>query len=143
MYKGCEKMIFRIKKIYICISWYFFIMLGWVVITNKIEKFLLCLSALIIHEIGHIMMIKILKEKITMFHVLPFGFCCRLKNQNKVRTENMIKILLAGPATSLLVAGLFLWTKNFSIANFIIGLLNLLPIWNLDGGKAVKIIANR
>ena len=78
-------MIFHIKKLYISISWYFFIMIAWVILTNKIESFLLCLSALIIHEMGHIITIFLLKEKISIFYILPFGFCCRLKNQNKMK----------------------------------------------------------
>ena len=137
-------MIFHIKKLYICISWYFFIILAWVVLTNKAEAFLLCLGALIIHEFGHIITIYILEEKINIFYILPFGFCCRLKNQNKISNENMLKILLAGPVTSILVAGFFvLWTKEFAIVNFIIGLFNLLPLGDLDGGRAEKIIAKK
>lgn len=134
-------MIFHIKKLYICISWYFFIMMAWVILTNKSDTFLLCLCALIIHEMGHIVMIYVLKEKINIFYILPFGFCCRLKNQNKISNESMIKILLAGPATSILVAGVFiLWTKEFATANFIIGIFNLLPVWNLDGGRLSNFI---
>jgi len=136
-------MIFHINKIYICISWYFLIMIIWVIFTGKIEAFFLCLLALIIHEAGHIITIYRLKEKINIFYILPFGFCCRLKNQNKNKNKNMIKILLAGPATSLCVAGLFLWTKEFSLVNLIIGIFNLLPIGNLDGGRVARIVKNR
>jgi len=137
-------MIFHIKKLYICISWYFFIMLAWILLTNKIEAFLLCLFSLIIHELGHIVAIYALKEKISVLYILPFGFCCRLRNQNKISNKNMIKILLAGPAFSIFAAGLFiLWTKELSIVNFIIGIFNLLPIGSLDGGRVVKVIENK
>ena len=143
MVKGCEQMIFHIKNMYVCVSWYFFIMIGWVILTNKTKVFLLCLVALIIHEAGHIITIYILKEKVSIFHILPLGFCCRLKNQNRISNENMIKILLFGPVTSICVAGLFLWTKEFSIVNLMIGLFNLLPFGNLDGGRVVKIIEKK
>lgn len=137
-------MIFHIKKVYLCISFYFFIMLGWVILTHKIEEFLLCLFALIIHEIGHIIMVYVLKENVSIFYILPFGFCCRLKNQSKISNKNMTKILLAGPATSVCVAGfLILWTKEFALANFIVGVFNLLPIGNLDGGRMSKLIENK
>ena len=135
-------MIFRIKKLYICISWYFLIMLGWVILTHKIQSFLLCLLALMIHEMGHISMILVLKEQISIFYILPFGFCCRLKNQNQILNKKMIEILLAGPVASIVTSVLFLWTKEFALANFIIGLFNLLPISSLDGGRIVKIIDN-
>ena len=133
-------MIFKIKKIYVCISLYFFFLLAWVIFTTKIESFLLCLFALIIHEAGHIVLIYMLKEKINIFYILPFGFCCRLKNQNKTSDEKMKKILLAGPVTSIVVSGLFIfWTKEFAIVNFIIGLFNFLPFGNLDGGRLIKL----
>jgi len=137
-------MVFCIKKLYICVSWYFFIILTWIVFTNKIESFLLCMLALIIHELGHIFAIYKLKEKINIFYVLPFGFCCRLKNQNKISGKNMLKILIAGPATSVLVAGFFvLWTKEFALVNFIVGLFNLLPIGELDGGRIYYLLSKK
>ena len=89
-------MIFHIKKLYICISWYFYIMLIWIILTGKIESFFLCITALTLHELGHIITIYSLKEKISIFYILPFGFCCRLKNQNKISNKNMMKILLSG-----------------------------------------------
>lgn len=137
-------MIFHIRNLYLYISWYFFIVLGWVILTNKIDSFLLCLLALIIHEFGHIVIAYILKEKINIFYILPFGFCCRLKNQNKINNKRMLKILLAGPVTSILVTGFFVfWTKEFAIANFIVGLFNFLPFGNLDGGRIIKIAENK
>ena len=137
-------MIFRINKIYLCVSWYFFLIVVWTIFTNKIESFLLCLSALIFHELGHIFVINILKEKINIFFMLPFGFCCRLKNQNKISDKNMMKILLAGPVTSFCVAGFFvLWTKDFAVINFIIGLFNLLPIGELDGGRIMETLIKK
>jgi len=137
-------MIFHIKKLYISISWYFFIMMLWIMLTNKMHSFLLCLLALLIHELGHIIFIYVLKEQINIFYILPFGFCCRLKNQHKIMNKNMIKILLAGPATSICVAGfLFFWTREFSLTNFIIGVFNLLPIGNLDGGRLMKILEKK
>lgn len=144
LYEGCDQMIFCIKKLYLCISWYFFIIVAWVLLTEKIAPFLLCLSALGVHELGHIAMICIQKEKISIFYILPFGFCCRLKNQNKICEKKMLKILLSGPVTSFCVAGLFtLWTKEFAMMNFIIGLFNLLPIGELDGSRIMKSIAKK
>jgi len=53
----------------------------------------------------------------------------------------MIKIIIAGPAVSLLMAGLFLfWTKDFAIINLMIGLVNLFPIGELDGMRVLNLI---
>ena len=42
---------------------------------------------------------------------------------------------------SFTVAGLvFLWTKEFALVNLIIGIFNLIPIGNLDGGRIFRIL---
>ena len=110
-------------------------------LSGKIEAFGLCLSALIIHEMGHILTAYIFGEKVSVFYILPFGFCCRLKNQSKVKKENMMKILIAGPATSIIVAGLFVfWTKEFALVNLLLGVFNLLPVGKLDGGRIIDLL---
>lgn len=136
-------MIFRIKGLYVSVSYYFVLMIAWVVFSGKIKTFFLCALALLIHEAGHITTIWLQKERINIFYILPFGFCCKLKNQNKISEMNMIKILLAGPVTSLLVAGLFLfWTKEFALINLVIGVFNLLPLGSLDGGRIFKFFSS-
>lgn len=135
-------MIFRLKNIYICISWYFWIMLGFILVSGRIQIFLSCLIALLLHELGHIVAIYFFNEKISIFYILPFGFCCRLKNQNKISNKNMIKILLAGPVTSIIVAGFFIfWTTKIAIVSFVIGVFNFLPFWDLDGGRLREMLS--
>lgn len=134
-------MIFKLKKTYLIISPYFFILPVWAIITSKTTVFMLCFTGLILHELGHIAMIYMLKERIAVFSVLPFGFSCRLYNQKYVKPKNMIKILASGPATNIIVAGLFfLWTENFATANFIIGIINLIPLGEMDGGRLIKFL---
>lgn len=134
-------MLFKIKNVYISISTYFFLMIAWVVIFSRINEFLYCLISLFLHELGHIFMIYGLKEKISIFYIIPFGFSCRLKNQSKIDRRKMLKIILAGPVTSFVVAGLvFLWTKEFAVTNLIIGIFNLIPVGNLDGGRIFRIL---
>jgi len=86
-------------------------------------------------------MIFALKEKIAIFRIVPIGFSCRLKNQSKVSRKNMMKILIAGPAVNFLMAGLFfLWTNEFAVMNFLLGIFNLLPVGELDGGRLFQLI---
>ena len=132
-------MIFKIFGIYISVSWLFLSMICFAIFSGKTLAFLLCFFALILHELGHILMVYFLHEKINIFYILPFGFCCRLKNQSKISKDKMIKILLAGPLASLIVSGLFLfWTRDFSLVNFVVGIFNLLPFGMLDGGRLIR-----
>ena len=134
-------MLIRIKKVYISISIYFLVMIIWVLLTGKIQEFFCCLVALLLHEFGHIIMIYLLKEKISVFYIIPFGFSCRLKNQSKIGQRKLLKIILAGPVTSFIVAGLaFFGIKDFAIINLIIGIVNFIPIGSLDGGRIFRIL---
>lgn len=134
-------MLFKIKNVYVSVSVYFFLMVGWIIISDRINEFIYCLIALFLHEMGHILTIYKLKEKISVFYIIPFGFSCSLKNQSKIKSNKMLKIIFAGPATSFIVAGLvFLWTKEFAVTNFIIGVFNLIPLGNLDGGRIFRIL---
>ena len=131
----------KLFNTYILISPYLLLILLWCIITNKLKELLLCFLALFIHECGHIVMIFILKERISIFKILPFGFSCKLKNQSKIDNNKLLKILIAGPATSFIVAGLSLfWTNDFAIINLIIGFVNLLPIYELDGMRIINIL---
>ena len=134
-------MLFKLGKVYVSISIYFLLMVCWVVITNRLSEFLCCLVALIFHELGHIFMIYFLKEKISVFYIIPFGFSCRLKNQSRIEQRKLLKILLAGPLTSFTVFGLaFFYLKDFSVINLIIGIFNFVPIGCLDGGRIFRIL---
>lgn len=133
----------RIKLLntYIIISPLFFGVVTWSIIMNKQIDFLVCFLALIIHELGHIITAYSLNERISIFKILPIGFSCKLKNQSHIKTKKLIKIIIAGPAVSLVTAGLFLfWTKEFAIINLMIGLVNLFPIGELDGMRIISII---
>jgi len=133
-------MIFRVKKLYVTVSPLFFVVLVWVFFTNQMMMFFCCFFALCLHEMGHIMMIWMLKEKISIFRIVPLGFSCRLKNQSRVLRKNMMKILIAGPAVNFLVAGLFyFWTKEFAMMNFLLGVFNLVPVGELDGGRLFQL----
>ena len=131
----------KLKNTYIVISPFFFAIVIWSLALNKQSDFLICLVALIIHELGHIITICLLKEEISVFQILQVGFSCRLKNQSHIETNKLIKIIIAGPVVSLIAAGLFLfWTKEFAIINLIIGLVNLFPVGELDGMRIMNII---
>jgi len=135
-------MIFRVKRLYVTVSPLFFVVLFWSVFTGRSGAFLICLLALLLHEMGHIFMILMMREKIAIFRIIPFGFSCRLKNQSKISAEKMRKILIAGPATNFFVAGLFfLWTKEFAVINVLLGMFNLLPVGELDGGRLFQLFA--
>lgn len=131
----------KLGDTYIIISPYFWIGILWCCINNKLKEFLICFIALTMHEAGHLIVAYWLKESVAVLKILPIGFMCRLKNQTQIEIRKMIKILIAGPAVSILMAGLFLfWTKDFAIINLMVGLVNLFPVGELDGMRILNII---
>jgi len=137
-------MIFRIKNFYITISPYIFLLIVIFLLKCKLSSLFLCVLSLTIHELGHIIIACIVGEKISILKISPFGFSCKLKNQNQISSQKMMKILMAGPAVNFVTAGLvFYWTSEFALINFLIGVCNLLPIFELDGMRIINILFNR
>ena len=67
-------MIFRVKRLYVTVSPLFLVVLFWSFFTNRIGAFLVCLLALLLHELGHIFMILAMREKVAIFRIIPFGY---------------------------------------------------------------------
>lgn len=105
------------------------------------------------HEIGHISAMKIFKLKIEK---IKFGFVnidLIPEGYNKIIKDKInVIILLSGPFINILLFVAFYICffcsceriyYFLSFQNLFIGVLNLLPIDSLDGGKILKIILNR
>ena len=123
--------------------------------TNQIKIYLMILLFAIIHELGHLLIGIILKEKPKEIKLNPFGLSMIFKiNPNdynkKVKNAKLIEvkkiiIAIAGPLTNIIIiiAVLLLRINNSEIrsivySNLIIAIFNLLPIYPLDGGRILK-----
>lgn len=102
--------------------------------------------AILIHESGHILMLMICREPIDGMRITPFGLI--ISRRQRICPPSVdLAVYLAGPLLGLTVALLFsglsgsFWAQ-FSEYNFFFGLLNLLPIRSLDGGRAIGCLAS-
>ena len=113
---------------------------------------MICLiAAVLIHEVSHTWAAKVFGIRAQSLRLLPFGAeveieCAFLPASKK------ILILLAGSFGNIVVAlvcSSFLWLfpttfmflSYFIVANAIPAVLNLLPIYPLDGGKVLHLLA--
>ena len=102
-----------------------------------------------IHEIFHLIACLALKVKIDKFIVLPFGFSLKAYNIEKITSIKQIIIYIAGPLSFFLN---IIWIEIFyryelinfvnynylSSINFVMFVVNLLPIVPLDGFNVLK-----
>lgn len=136
-----------------------FLFLFLFLLTSQFEIYIVLMIFAIIHELGHLIAGLMLKFKPEEIRLTPVGLRIQFKaSDEEYKIENAksytIKkaiIALAGPLTNLLIATitvvmakLNLSTQNMYIyllivyANFLIAIFNLIPIYPMDGGRAVK-----
>lgn len=93
---------------------------------------------LFVHELGHLLMIKIFKKEIKLLEISPLGGILHLdKCQNDKNIKELL-IYLGGPLASLLLFILFNYLNVSEIlkkGSLYVLVLNLLPIIPLDGAK--------
>lgn len=102
------------------------------------------LSAIMIHELIHLMVLHICKGRATRLTVTPLGLSIHRIGLLSYGQE--MALSLSAPLGNLLLAGIFAGFRlNFCAvtANLSFGLLNLLPIYPLDGAKALRAVLSR
>ncbi len=114
------------------ISWY----------TGSFASFLITYVSLIFHEGIHLYFLAKQQIPVQKITIEPFGISIETDRQ---MPKNAV-VYLSAPIGNLLVAGFFIllhfWQKNFIytqwiLANISLGLVNLLPILPLDGGRVL------
>ena len=114
---------------------------------------ILCiLAAVIIHELAHTLAAGILGVKISEVELLPFGGQAKTEDFLGLVPEREVYIALAGPLTSLALAGGVLvagkhggegYLPFFMQINLVLALFNLLPALPLDGGRVLRALLAR
>lgn len=135
---------FSIKKIKIKISFTFFALILLFISLNKSQNILPALLCSFLHECGHFAVLLFSNEEVCEFHIGMFGANIIKKENLKTDFKKEFLINIAGPVVNLIIALLFLIfnNKKYVYINLIIAFFNLLPIYSLDGGKALSSILN-
>ena len=132
-------------------------------ITKQIDMYLILMLFILLHELAHIVVGKILKLKIDYIEIIPFGVSVKFVNNfylyyleeyEDEKITNSLKNLLvaiAGPVLNVIIAviiGVFdiniynFTAENLVYINILIASFNLLPIYPLDGGRILEAILN-
>lgn len=103
-----------------------------------------------IHESGHVAAMKRYGVPTSGFYFLPFLGGVALAKKHPPSHKAWAVIVLAGPAVGATLSLIALagwlatgeaWMAVLAIVNALLNLVNLLPIYPLDGGQLVKILA--
>ena len=94
------------------------------------------LAALAAHETGHLIAIRLQGARV---YLLRLGFLDARIVCSTLGYRQEAIAALAGPGVSLLSCALFRrQAPDFAAISLLLGLFNLLPVWPLDGGRAVR-----
>lgn len=125
----------------------FFLFLFYFVFTQNLTYFFTFITAVLTHEFGHYFIAKKRGYKLNNFYLTPYGACLNYKEKVFESKDEML-IALAGPSVNFLLSifcvclwwifpDLYNFTYNFVFQSLMLGLVNLLPCYPLDGGRIV------
>ena len=114
-------------------------------LTGGIFLFVICTATAVIHELGHSFVASGLGYKLNKITLMPFGAVVS-GNTDGLKFIDEVKIALAGPMINLAVSLFFVATwwvypECYSFTDVIVGanlsmaIVNLLPVYPLDGGR--------
>lgn len=117
------------------------ILIGMVLYGN-VSYYALILTSLLIHEFGHILMAWLLGVKVERCVIMPYGGEIELAGGYSLSPHKQLLISLGGPVATfccIFIASFLdpLLAKPFIKIQMVLLLINLIPIWPLDGGRVV------
>lgn len=105
--------------------------------SNEIRKilfsFYICYLFIVFHELSHMFIAAIFGKEIKNFKFSLSGVNISFNNIKRLEKYKEILIYLAGPLSNLLLASIFSYNKMIFEVNLCLCLINLLPIYPLDG----------
>ena len=125
----------------------FFVLGFFYAITGQIFIFIICTATAVVHELGHSFVSANLGYRLNKITLMPFGAVV-VGDIEGLKFSDQTKIALAGPMINVAVAMFFVafwwiypncyaYTDVVVYSNLSMALVNLLPIYPLDGGRIV------
>ncbi|MBB5324561.1 stage IV sporulation protein FB [Anoxybacillus tepidamans] len=130
------------------------LMSGLAVMTAHFQQLFLLFFIVFVHELGHAVTALFFSWRIKQILLLPFGGVVEVEEHGNRPFYEELLVTLAGPVQHVWLVGaaFVLWENNvltfdiwqiFFNYNVAIALINLLPIWPLDGGKLLFLLLTR
>ncbi len=122
---------------FIDVDFRFWILTALFLLTIPLRWFFAAVIAAAVHELGHIAAVGLLGAEIKEVQIGAGGakLCASPLSRNRE-----IICVLAGPAASLMLMLFARIMPRVAICGLVQGVYNLLPIYPLDGGKALRML---
>lgn len=119
-----------------------YVLIGWG------REIMMIAAAILVHELGHILVARAMGIKILEVEFFPFGGQAKIQDFNGLKPDKEIYAALAGPAASLFTAAVFYFLIDKSInyfvkINLLLAAFNILPALPLDGGRILRAFLSR
>ncbi|MFJ8063131.1 site-2 protease family protein [Psychrobacillus sp. NPDC096426] len=130
-----NKQVFKVHPIMIPLFLFFYL-------SGEIAIYSIVFGSLLIHEVGHLIAAKLVGIKVRSCTILPYGGEIKMEQFSKVQKSGQLFVIFGGPFCTLLIMAISYFIE-FPQHRFIFSTqamilcLNLLPIYPLDGGRAV------
>lgn len=140
--RRCRERRVAVSPLFLCVLFLFYLM-------DRQNLLLPILAAAALHEVGHVAAVYCVGGRIDRFRLTAFGGELRICHPEQMSYGGELLSVLAGPGVNLACAllfaqagKLFAWEAGyvFSGIHLLLGFFNLLPIRQLDGGRALYLL---
>lgn len=130
----------------------FWLLMGALLLAASLRLAVWFVVACLIHELGHVAVIRLLGGRVGALHFTGFGLVIQPERNRMVSYREECLIALGGPAASLLLALLAGavgrwtgWENAYLLTglSLVLGVFNLLPAVPLDGGRVFRALSAR
>lgn len=117
----------------------FFIIILYIFMQST-KIFALTFIFILLHELGHLVTGITIGLKIKKINIHISGLSVEFENYGKQRNANKIVVDIAGPLINIiaLVIAIIIKQEEIAYINLLLAIVNLLPIYPLDGGRILK-----
>ena len=129
-----------------------FIMVFLFVFADSVRFVAMLLIVLVIHELGHFLMMKLFKYKNVRMLFIPLMGAFVSGTKSEYSQKQSFFMIAAGPMPGILIGSLLLMFSqtfdssvmfNFGLIFCVLNLLNLVPLDPLDGGQLFKLLLRK
>ena len=135
---------FRAGGTRVSFSFGFFAVLAVYILVDRQGVGLPALAAVVLHESGHIILMRLTGSRIPEMRFSPFGV--RIERWGLLSDGREAAVYLGGVLSNLLTGGiiwLFCGWNLFTVVSLGLILFNLLPVGRLDGGQLLRLALGR